>query len=301
MASIRKKRKSTSKKPRSAKKNSRKTAKKPKKLKHSVASKSQKAKTKASKKKPVRKAAKKVKKPKAAKKLRRKPVKKAVKSTKARKKPVKKARKKLSKKAKRVTKRAGKRKATKKPVKASGKKTVKAKTAAVPKRSSKVNKKQLKLLKDKHVQGLVVDLAGERSLKVIGEVKHPMSDEQIANSAGVKVSEVRAVLNKLHSAGLTTYERTKDKETGWYSYTWDLALHNAAEIIDAKKAAEAEATRIAKEAEEVTEYFACPSCFKRTGEQHVFDQAADMEFKCPNCSELLKYVDKKKDGSVELL
>lgn len=167
--------------------------------------------------------------------------------------------------------------------------------------TKKIGNAQLKFLKKSNICSLVSELAGENAVRVLSGVVTPMSDEQIAAASKTKLSEVRAVLNKLHSVGLTTYERTKDKDTGWFSYTWNLSLHNAEEIIDTRKAAQAEATKIAERAEQVAEFFACPSCFKRTGEKHVFDKAAELEFRCPNCSELLKYVDRKKDGSVELL
>ena len=49
------------------------------------------------------------------------------------------------------------------------------------------------------------------------------TDEELARKTGVKTSDVRVVLNRLHSCGLFTYTRVRDRESGWYSYIWKMS------------------------------------------------------------------------------
>ncbi len=90
-------------------------------------------------------------------------------------------------------------------------------------------------LADEHVRNLIMEIAGEKALAVAVALEEPLSDEDLAGSCKIKVSEVRAVLNKLHSYGLTSYERTRDKESGWYSYIWRLSLGDINKILERKK------------------------------------------------------------------
>jgi transcription factor E len=139
------------------------------------------------------------------------------------------------------------------------------------------------------MKNLLVEIAGEKALQVAGELSQPLTDEALAEAAKIKISEVRAVMNKLHSARIAAYARTRN-EDGWYTYTWSLALGNAQKILEerglVRKAPKAGAGDSA-------EYYACPNCFSQGGKKFCFDKAAEAEFKCPECSEMLKFVEKK--------
>lgn len=148
-----------------------------------------------------------------------------------------------------------------------------------------------KLLENKHVRNLLIELAGEKALKIAGELTEPMSDEGLAGAAKMKLSETRAVLNKLHAAGVAAYCRTRNNE-GWYTYTWGLELMRAKRIIDERTAREKAAAQA--RLSDVGEYYACPRCFERTQARLKFEQAVEAEFKCPECLEMLQYVSAKK-------
>lgn len=75
-----------------------------------------------------------------------------------------------------------------------------------------------------------------------------MSDEEIAKRCGLKVSDVRAVLNKLHEYGITTYARERDKDTGWFSYNWTVNVIKLYEMLGARR------NRIAKKEEDALTY-----------------------------------------------
>ena len=165
-------------------------------------------------------------------------------------------------------------------------KAVRAKAGSAPSRSPR---KSLKLLENTHIRNLFVELAGEKSLKVAGELTEPMSDETLANTTKTKISEVRAVMNKLHSVGVAAYARTRNDE-GWYTYTWRLCLDKAQKIAADKSS---ERRTGALDRMDVADYYVCPNCFDRSGRKFAFEKATEAEFRCPECSEMLKYVEKK--------
>ncbi|MFH1447948.1 MAG: hypothetical protein ABIG39_03730 [Candidatus Micrarchaeota archaeon] len=66
-------------------------------------------------------------------------------------------------------------------------------------------------------------------------MEKPMSDDEIATRCGLKVSDVRAVLNKLHEYGITTYARERDKDTGWFSYNWTVNLIKLYEVMEKRQ------------------------------------------------------------------
>jgi len=166
-------------------------------------------------------------------------------------------------------------------------KAVRAKAGSAPSRSPR---KSLKLLENTHIRNLFVELAGEKSLKVAGELTEPMSDETLANTTKTKISEVRAVMNKLHSVGVAAYARTRNDE-GWYTYTWRLCLDKAQRMIADRNTEKRTAGEVRKA--DVADYYVCPNCFTRSGRKFGFEKATDAEFRCPECSEMLKYVEKK--------
>lgn len=59
------------------------------------------------------------------------------------------------------------------------------------------------------------------------------TDSQIAESLGMKPSQVRKVLYDLYEARIAEYHKDKDKETGWLTHFWKInqagALNAAAE------------------------------------------------------------------------
>jgi hypothetical protein len=62
-----------------------------------------------------------------------------------------------------------------------------------------------------------------------------MSDEELAKKIGVKTSDVRIVLNRLHTCGLFSYTRIRDKDSGWYSYIWKMSEEKLREFVAGEK------------------------------------------------------------------
>ena len=190
-----------------------------------------------------------------------------------------------------------------------GKRVARKKVAVAKKRKIKIFKKVLRRarpvrkkgkirrsaisrkLADEHIRNLLLEVAGEKALAVAVELEEPLSDEDLASACKIKVSEVRAVLNKLHSCGLTSYERTRDKESGWYSYIWRLSLGDAKKLLERKKE-----VAIAGP-EETFEFYTCSSCKKGEGVMIPFEVAFENRFKCLDCGAPLAFVEKAKENS----
>jgi len=133
----------------------------------------------------------------------------------------------------------------------------------------------------------IVTLAGENSLEIIKNFDTNLSDEEISKKLKLKISDVRATLNKLHGEGLVSYYRDKNNETGWYSYTWTA---NGERIENWVKVC-IETHKLSAGAENADQYF-CPEC--GINSIHDFEVAATNSFKCHLCSKNLEFLDQEK-------
>src|SRR3989344_3683497 len=69
----------------------------------------------------------------------------------------------------------------------------------------------------------LIEMGGENTIDVIREFDRDMSDEELAKKTGIKASDVRVGLNRLHSQGLFSYTRVRDRDSGWDSYIWKMS------------------------------------------------------------------------------
>jgi len=155
---------------------------------------------------------------------------------------------------------------------------------------SLVTKRVIAILSDCHTRQMLIEIGGENALAIVRNFYGNQSDEELAKKLKIKISDVRATLNKLHNEGLVNYIREKDSETGWYSYSWSLN-HERME-----RWATSQASRFSFGGESGTDYYFCPSC--GTASITNFESAAGCEFRCERCNKLLEYIDEK--GITEL-
>jgi transcription initiation factor TFIIE subunit alpha len=148
----------------------------------------------------------------------------------------------------------------------------------------KIGTRKVRELKNAYVRDLLMEVAGEKALKIASGLGEPVTDEELAGFCKIKISDVRAVLNKLHSYGLATYRRTRDKDSGWYSYIWNLTLGNAPKRLEEKKAiAAGESTYVSG-----AEYYVCD----KHGELKIpFEIAFENKFRCLECGSPLSFVE----------
>lgn len=205
----------------------------------------------------------------------------------------KKAKKAAKKKAPKMSEMRAKIKAAKKP------QLKKAKIMApVVKKSAKAAKKnqytlQKTFLSSATVRSYLIGAAGENTITVLREFTAELSDEELAKKAKMKVSDVRIVLNKLHSLGMAQYARSRDKDSGWYSYVWRIDEEKEKEILAPiyKNNNQQEYGGEMCVESEGDKYF-CNGC----GDCSIVDfgTAMDRQFKCANCGCDLSFFEKKK-------
>lgn len=140
-----------------------------------------------------------------------------------------------------------------------------------------------KLLSSQTIRDLLIEEIGEESLEIIANFKNGATDEYLAEKTGLKVTVVRAVLNKLNFHGIVSYDRKRDVEAGWYTYTWKLdpkriVSFAISKLLERKR-------RLEREIEELSQgqWYVCENECVRMG----FNEAMNNKFSCPVCGTLL--------------
>jgi transcription initiation factor TFIIE subunit alpha len=134
--------------------------------------------------------------------------------------------------------------------------------------------------------GLVKDLldtiGGQDAItlvKICERKKKSVTDEEISKKMKKKVTEIRAVLNKLHFRGIACYQKSRNQKTGWYNYTWEIRKDRIAELINEEQEEHLEKLTKKKNLEADYSFFDCNKCNHR----EVFEVAAEYNFLCPTC------------------
>jgi transcription initiation factor TFIIE subunit alpha len=120
----------------------------------------------------------------------------------------------------------------------------------------------------------------------------PVTDEEIEKKIKLKITEIRAVLNRLHYRGIASYNKKRNPKTGWYAYTWMINPKRIAELVCEKQ--QDEILRLEKKLEFEANYviFSC----KKLCRGQPFEIAAEYNFRCPECGETLEAQDNEKAG-----
>lgn len=148
----------------------------------------------------------------------------------------------------------------------------------------------IEMLKRPDVRKLFIDTGGENAMEIVRLLTQYGKDEEIAEKLGVKVSDVRSVLNKFQNEGIAGYDRTKDEETGWYYYNWSLNIEKLNDWIHKRMNAGRES--ILAKAQEGGHYF-CPNC-NDVAMLMRFEEAMDYGFRCPRCNTSMELLDENK-------
>ncbi len=154
----------------------------------------------------------------------------------------------------------------------------------MPTLNPKERKEILGIFSDAHARQVMISVGGENALEIIRNYPKDMSDEEISRKLKVKISDIRSALNRMHGEGFVVYNRKKDNETGWYSYTWSLNRRNIVEWFE----------RITEERNELfnskIEKYYCKKC--GVNSLVGFVDAADKNFKCNCCNGSLNFLEK---------
>lgn len=136
---------------------------------------------------------------------------------------------------------------------------------------------------------IAVALGGEEAIKVVKELRElgKATDDQLAQRTSIPLNDVRKILYALQSASLVTVDRTRDKKTGWFIFHWKLQPDAAEGFAISRKKKVLAKLEARLEYERSHDFYACPLCRRRI----PFEQAIELVFKCPTCSEALAHED----------
>jgi len=123
---------------------------------------------------------------------------------------------------------------------------------------------------------------GEEAIRVVEifiSKNKGLLDEEICKILGVKVTVVRATLNKLHYLGIVSYDTEKNKETGWYTYTWNLDKKKLLKTLLERALERFEKIKEEENMFKERDFFTC----KKKCDNYVFEIAMEYNFFCPSC------------------
>ncbi|MFX1480463.1 MAG: transcription factor [Promethearchaeota archaeon] len=109
----------------------------------------------------------------------------------------------------------------------------------------------------------------------------------------LKLNTVRKTLYKLYSEKLAQFRRIRDKSTGWFIYYWWHEFDLIEEILQEKKKIVESKLRERLSFEEENYFFICKSC-QNSNIKFNFDEAFELNFRCPDCGNALEAQDNSK-------
>lgn len=106
----------------------------------------------------------------------------------------------------------------------------------------------------------------------------------------LKLNTVRKTLYKLYSEKLAQFRRIRDKSTGWFIYYWWHEFDFLEDILLEKKKLVQRKLRDRLQFEEKNYFFLCKNCNK-INIKYKFDEAFELNFRCPDCGSPLEAQD----------
>jgi transcription initiation factor TFIIE subunit alpha len=106
----------------------------------------------------------------------------------------------------------------------------------------------------------------------------------------LKLNTVRKTLYKLYSEKLAQFRRIRDKSTGWFIYYWWHEFDLLEEILIEKKKLVENKLRDRLQFEQNNYFFVCNNC-EDSNMKYNFDEAFELNFRCPDCGSPLEAQD----------
>jgi transcription factor E len=132
---------------------------------------------------------------------------------------------------------------------------------------------------------------GKKAINIAKMLPEYPTDEKLAAALGIKINEVRRILNMLDSYGIARYDANKDSK-GWLTFVWHIdadkleELHNS--ITNDKHDDDSH-----KMPENCNDFFYCAKCYEDQKIILPFDAAFEAGFKCEGCGKALKQMGKE--------
>ncbi len=169
------------------------------------------------------------------------------------------------------------------------KKSKKKKTKEAKKREKKLSKKRMgELLRREDIKELIHEIADEKGYKLfkhLVEQGKEINEFKLAEKVGVQINRTRSFLYRLYERNLVSFSRERDKEKGWFIYSWKADMAKLKEMILNKK--DEEIARLKRIEMEAQQFFRCKSCEK----DFSYVEAMESTFFCPVCGDYLEAIE----------
>lgn len=143
--------------------------------------------------------------------------------------------------------------------------------------------KTKRLLNRDGIKVFLKSVAGESAPLMAHKLLSPISDEVLAEKCGLRAADVRMILNKLHNTGVIDYNRSKDKDSGWYYYAWFLRADKLLKTYVEKKKSDLRDIEERLNNKEMYNLYLCSGC----EQTYDFDKACEHLYHCPICERIL--------------
>jgi len=143
------------------------------------------------------------------------------------------------------------------------------------------------VLSTKRLHQVISEVAGVDAIKVISYLKDKknVSEFIVAEKTKLDMQTTRHILYTLHGYNIATYIRKKDRQKGWYISYWTFNRPKVKELIARLKRERLErlTEQLKREEDNKDNFYICVKACVRVD----FEQAFNLEFKCPECGSLL--------------
>lgn len=143
-------------------------------------------------------------------------------------------------------------------------------------------------IKNRTVRKFIKELSGEEGIEVVEAMRDSeMTDEELTEDVEFDLNTTRKALYDLYEARLAEYDRSRNEETGWITYTWRLRLGNLEDAVRNQKEELLENLEQRLRFEQENVFYGCPDGHNK----YLFDDAMDLNFQCPECGEQLLHIE----------
>jgi transcription initiation factor TFIIE subunit alpha len=137
----------------------------------------------------------------------------------------------------------------------------------------------------KLISEVVAQLCGLQAVDIVFQIrgKKDVSELDIAQVMKIDIQEARATLYKLYEANLASFERRRDKHKGWHISHWTFLEDNVPILHKKSQMDKIDQLKKRIKREKQNEFYMCRSACHRVD----FEKAIELQFKCPECGELM--------------
>jgi transcription initiation factor TFIIE subunit alpha len=146
----------------------------------------------------------------------------------------------------------------------------------------------LSTIDDATLTKVATAMGEEEAAKLIDHLKNidETTDDEIANTTGIRLNLVRRILYKLYDHSLVSLRRTRDPKTGWFIFHWKLQPDQLEGFILSQKRRVLEKLNVRLEYEKTHDFYYCnnPGC-----QRIPFGEAVELVFHCSTCGKPLAH------------